>query len=169
MSDHPRKHQLTIEWDDPSNDIAAAMQMNGLDYMQSLLDRHMTPPPIALLMDFTMDSVADGYAMFKGTPSARHINPLGVVHGGLAATLLDSAMGCAVHTTLSAGKIYTTAQLNIHMTRTITPQVGELIAEGRVIHRGSRMVTAEATLKDAQGKLYAHGTTTCFVITLGDG
>jgi uncharacterized protein (TIGR00369 family) len=160
---------LTIEWDDPTNDIAAAMQMNGLDYMQSLLDRQMTPPPIALLMDFVMDSVADGYALFKGTPGARHINPLGVVHGGLAATLLDSAMGCAVHTTLAAGKIYTTAQLNIHMTRAITPQVGELIAEGRVIHRGSRMCTAEATLKDAQGKLYAHGTTTCFVITLGEG
>jgi uncharacterized protein (TIGR00369 family) len=160
------KHQLTIEWQDAAADIAAGRQMSGLEYMRALIAGQMTPPPFAILLDFRLDAVEDGYAVFKGRPGERHINPLGIVHGGLAATLLDSALGCAVHTTLPQGKAYATAQLNLHMTRTITPQVGELIAEGRAVHRGGRMCTAEGTLKDAQGKLYAHGTTTCFVFDL---
>lgn len=169
MTTPPEKRQLLIEWEDPTQDIAAATQLTGLAYMQALQRREMRPAPIAVLMDFVLDSVADGHAIFKGTPGERHFNPLGTVHGGYAATLLDSALGCAVHTILPQGKAYGTAQLNIHLTRPITPAVGLLIAEARVLHRGSRSATAEGTLKDENGKLYAHGSATCFIFSLSEG
>lgn len=157
------RRQLLIEWEDPSPVLPVAMQMSGLEYMQALIRGEFPAPPIARLMDFYLAEVDDGKAIFKGTPGEQHFNPIGMVHGGFAATLLDSALGCAVHTTLPQGMIYSTAQLNINLTRPIMPQAGELICEASVIHRGSRMVTADAMLKDADAKLYAHGTTTCFV------
>lgn len=155
--------QLTVTWEDISPNLESAGQLSGLDYMRGILNGTMIPPPIALLLNFRLAEVEEGYAVFKGFPGEQHFNPMGTVHGGLSAFLIDSATGCAVHTILPAGRLYSTAQLNLNMTRTIMPNVGELICEGRVIHRGSRMATAEASVKDADGKLYAHGTATCFI------
>lgn len=164
MPDQAEKRQVLVEWDNPLPDIAAAMQMSGLAYMQAIAAGQMTAAPIARVLDYTIADVREGYASFRGTPTERHLNPLGTVHGGFAMTLLDSALGCAVHTTLPPGMGYGTAQFNIHLTRAITVEVGELLAEGRVVHRGSRIATAEGTLKDAKGKLYAHATATCFLL-----
>jgi uncharacterized protein (TIGR00369 family) len=101
--------------------------------------------------------------VFQGRPLLRHYNPLGSVHGGWFATLLDSALGCAVHTTMPAGKAYTTAELKINIVRPLTDKVPLVRAEGKVIHGGNRMATADARLTGPDGKLYAHGSTTCFV------
>lgn len=155
--------QLTVNWDDIRPNLETAAQLTGLEYMQSIMDGSLVPPPIAKLLDFYLAEVTDGHAIFKGIPGEQHFNPMGTIHGGFSAILIDSATGCAVHTILPAGKLYSTAQLNLNMTRPIMPDVGELICEGNVIHRGSRMATAEATVKDTKGKLYAHGTATCFI------
>jgi uncharacterized protein (TIGR00369 family) len=109
-------------------------------------------------------AVGPGWARFAMTPSHRHYNPLGSVHGGVAATLLDSAMGCAVHSTLSDGVGYTTVDLNVKFVRPLTSQTGRIRCEGNVVHAGSRMATAEGRIVDAQGKLYAHATTTCLIL-----
>jgi len=124
------------------------------------------PPPIAKTLGFLLVAVEEGYALFEGEASEWHYNPIGVVHGGLAATLLDSALGCCVHTMLPQGVGYTTLQLNVNLVRAITQNTGKLRCEGRVVHNGRQMATAEATLKDVNGKVYAHGTTTCLVFPL---
>lgn len=166
---NPAARQLTITWDDPTPNMARAATMTGLEYMRAIIAREMIPAPFARLLNFYLAEVEEGYAVFKGTPGEQHFNPLNTVHGGFAATLLDSATGCAVHTTLPVGKLYGTAQLNVNLTRPILPSVGLLICEGRVIHRGSRVSTAEATLKDERGKLYAHGTATCYIFEMSEG
>lgn len=164
----PAKRQVTIEWDDIAPNLQAAATMTGLQYMQAITRGELAAPPMAYLMGGVLGEVEAGRVVFVAQAGEQHYNPMGVVHGGLAATLLDSAMGCAVHTTLPQGKLYTTSQLNIHLTRAIMPDVGELVCEGRVVHGGSRVATAEGTLKDRAGKLYAHGTTTCFIFPLSD-
>ncbi len=162
-----QKRQVVIEWEDIAPSLKIASEKTGLEYMQALVDRKAPAPPIGYLMNMEPIEVGDGYAIFAGTPGEQHLNPMGGVHGGYASTLLDSALGCAVHTTLPQGMGYGTAQLNVHLTRPITLKTGRLICEGQVVHRGKRMVTAEATLKDEDGKLYAHGTTTCMVFPMG--
>lgn len=135
----------------------------GLEVMRAMLAGELPPPPIAETLDFTLIDVAHGKAVFQGRPLLRHYNPLGTVHGGWFATLLDSALGCAVHTTMPAGKAYTTAELKVNLVRPLSEKVPLVRAEGTVIHAGSRMAVAEARLTGPDGKLYAHGTTTCFV------
>jgi len=163
-----QKHSVIVEWEDISPSLAFAAEHSGLEYMQAMVDGTVPAPPIAYLMNMQAMAVSEGRAVFTGTPGEQHFNPMGTVHGGFASTLLDSALGCAVHTTLPQGMIYSTAQLNINLTRAIMPDVGVLVCEGNVIHRGRRMVTAEATLTgQADGKLYAHATTTCFVHEMG--
>jgi uncharacterized protein (TIGR00369 family) len=139
--------------------------MPGLDYMRSLQRGEFPPPPIAATMGFTLVEVEKGRAVFGGTPGRFVYNPIGSVHGGYAATLLDSAMGCAVHTTLPAGKAYTTVDLAVTYVRAITETSGTLRAEAKVIHTGNSIVTAEGRVVGADGTLYAHGTTTCLVLT----
>ena len=107
--------------------------------------------------------IKDGRAVFQGRPSARHFNPLGTVHGGWFSTLLDSAVGCAVHCSLAAGKAFTTAELKINIVRPLTDKIALVRAEGQVIHLGKRMATADGRLVGADGKLYAHASTTCFI------
>ena len=158
------KRQVTVEWEDITPSLMIAAERSGLEYMQILGAGEAPGPPIGYLMNFGFEEVSDGRAVFTGTPGEQHFNPMGTVHGGFAATLLDSALGCAVHTTLPQGMIYSTVQLNVNMTRTIMPDVGTLICEAHVAHRGSKVATAEATIKGkADGKLYAHGTATCFI------
>jgi uncharacterized protein (TIGR00369 family) len=136
---------------------------SGLEIMQAMLAGELPYPHIVETLDFALLSVAKGEAIFQGTPQLKHYNPLGSVHGGWYATLLDSALGCAVHTMLDAGQGYTTAELGINIVRAANMKSGPLRAIGTVIHCGRQLATAEARIVGADGKLYAHGTTTCLV------
>ena len=137
--------------------------LSGLETMQALLRGELPAPPITETLDFTLVEVAHGRAVFQGRPLLRHYNPLGTVHGGWFATLLDSSVGCAVHTTMAPGRGYTTAELKINIVRPLTDRVPLVRAEGRTIHVGNRMATAEGRLFGPDGKLYAHASTTCFL------
>ena len=154
----------TITWEDPMPAAEAGRTMSGLDTLRALLDGKLPPPPIAILMGFLLTEVSEGRAVFTAVPAEYHYNPIGVVHGGLAATLLDSAMGCAVQSTLPAAAGYTTLDINVNFVRPLTRDTGVVTCEGTVIYLGGRMATAEARLTDADGKLYAHGTTTCLIM-----
>ncbi|WP_164157488.1 PaaI family thioesterase [Sandarakinorhabdus rubra] len=138
----------------------------GLELMQALVAADTTRRGMSQLMNFQGGAAGDGWMEFVAEPQAAHLNPLGIVHGGFAATLLDSAMGCAVHTTLPAGVGYGTVDLNITYVRAITPETGPVTARGEVLSRGRRLATARGSLHDANGKLLATGVTTCMI--LGD-
>jgi uncharacterized protein (TIGR00369 family) len=156
--------ERTIAWDDPAAAAAAGRGMSGLEHMRAIAAGAIPPPPIAALMGFELVEVEEGRAVFAVTPGEYHYNPIGVVHGGLAATLLDSAMGCAVHSTLPSGTAYTTLEVKVNFARPITGTTGRVVCEGKLIHRGRTIATAEGrvTAEDT-GKLLAHGTTTCLL------
>lgn len=135
----------------------------GLQVFEMMFAGEIPYPPIAQTLDFLLVETGPGRAVFQGRPLQRHYNPLGSVHGGWFATLLDSAVGCAVHTTLDAGRGYTTAELKINITRPLTDRVPLVRAIGQVIHVGRRMATAEARMVGPDGRLYAHASTTCFL------
>ena len=137
--------------------------LTGLQQLNAMLAGELPYPPIADTLDFWLVEVEFGRAVFQGTPLLRHYNPLGSVHGGWFATLLDSCVGCAVHTTMPVGKGYTTAELKINIVRPLTDKVPMVRAEGKVIHGGNRMATADGRLYGPDGKLYAHASTTCFI------
>lgn len=138
--------------------------LTGLEVMRLVAGGRLPPPGIGTLLGMSIEEVGDGFATFTLEPDERMLNPIGTVHGGIAATLLDSAMGCAVHTTLPAGAAYTTAQLNLHYLRSMRPGMGPVRATGTVLHRGRTQSTAEGRLLDADGGLLAHGTTTCLIL-----
>ncbi len=135
----------------------------GLEVMQALLAGELPFPHIAQTLDFALVEVAAGKAVFQGTPQLMHYNPLGTVHGGWYATLLDSALGCAVHTMMPLGYAYTTAELSMNIVRAATTRTGPLRAIGQVLHSGRQLAVAEGRIVDPDGRLYAHGTTTCLV------
>ena len=154
----------TITWQDPVPTAAAGADMAGIDYMRALGTGEMPPPPIAVVMRMRPVEVGPGSAVFEGEPGEEHYNPIGVVHGGYAATLLDSALGCAVHTTLAAGEGYTSLGLEVKFLRAITRDVPLVRCHGEVIHRGRRQATAEARITDPDGeRIYATGTSTCMI------
>ena len=153
----------TITWNDPMETGRLLGTMSGLDLLLHLVEKNASPP-IARLLDFALVEARDGFAAFEVKPQEFHYNPTGSVHGGLAATVLDSALGCAVLSTLPTGVGYTTAELHVNLVRAITKDTPLLRAEATVLHRGRTISTAQATLKDAAGKLYAHGTTTCAIL-----
>jgi uncharacterized protein (TIGR00369 family) len=138
---------------------------SGLDFLRRLIDAG-TPPPIAALLGFQLTEVAPGLAVFAMTPELRHYNPIGSVHGGVACTLLDSCMSCAVQTHLAKGHGYTTLELKVNLVRPITATTGPIRAEGRTLHVGRRSGTAEGKILDAKGALLAHGTTTCMIFEI---
>ncbi len=138
----------------------------GLEQMQAMLDGLLPFAPIAKTLDFSLIRVEPGVALFQGKPGPGHFNPMGGVHGGWFATLLDSALGCAIHTMMPAGRGYTTAELSVNYVRGLTSQVGRVRAEGKVIHCGKQLATAEARLFGPDGALFAHATTTCLVFEL---
>ncbi len=140
--------------------------LTGLQQMQAMLRGDVPYPHIADTLDFVMISVAPGQAIFQSTPQTKHLNPMGTVHGGWYATLLDSAVGCAVHTLMPVGRAYTTAELSINLVRGATPGKEPLRAIGTVLHAGKQLATAEGKIVDASGKLYAHATTTCLVFDM---
>ncbi|TPG26250.1 PaaI family thioesterase [Variovorax guangxiensis] len=138
----------------------------GLDVMQDMIAGRLPYAAIAQTLDFTVMEVRSGVAVFQGTPLAKHLNPLGTVHGGWVATLLDSALGCAIHTMMPPGRGYTTAELGVNYVKGLTPKVQRVRAEGKVIHCGRQLATAEARLFGPDGTLYAHATTTCLVFEI---
>lgn len=138
--------------------------VGGLAYFQRLLADNAPRTPMAALLNFRLLEVDEGRVVFGAVPARAHYNGIGVVHGGLAATLLDSALGCAINTMAPPGKVFTTLELKINFTRPLTRDVGPVRCEARVIHVGSRVATAEGRVVDRRGKLYAHGTTTCIVV-----
>ena len=158
------KRSLTVAWSDPRILADAARSMSGIEFLQAIRDAKLPAPPIAQLLGMRLAEVERGHAVFEVVPAEHHYNPIGVVHGGLAMTLLDSAMACSVQTQIPAGSGYTTLEVKINLVRAITSQTGKLRAIGKVLHLGSRIGTAEGRLEDASGKLYAHGTTTCIVL-----
>ena len=140
-------------------------ELTGLEYLRALIAGDLPRPPISELMGFDLIEAEEGYALFRGVPGEQHLNPIGSVHGGFAATLLDSALGCAVHTTLPAGVGYSTLELSVNLVRGITPATGPVLAEGRIVHGGRRTATAEARLHaEDGGALLAHATTTCLIL-----
>ncbi len=149
-------------------DAQAAAQkllgLSGLDAMKLLIAGGHEAPSIAKTLGFALAEVEAGKAVFIGEPSDRILNPLGIVHGGWALTLIDSCCGCAAHTTLAAGIGYTTVETKVNFVRAITPATGQVRAEGRVIARGRTIITTEGTLTDSNGKLLAHGTSTLMVL-----
>ena len=149
----------------PHEDI---QKYTGLELLQRLVDGKYPAPPISFALNFTLAEVSEGRAVFRGMPGERHLNPLGMVHGGWAATLLDSSLACAVQTLLAKGEAYTTAEFKVNLTRPITPKTGEVVCEGKVVHKGRTLAVSEATLKDANGKLLAFGTETCSIFPVGN-
>ncbi|MCC5812325.1 MAG: PaaI family thioesterase [Ectothiorhodospiraceae bacterium] len=139
---------------------------SGLEFLQAIFSGELPHPPIGETLNFIPVLAEPGRVIFQGTPTAAHYNPIGSVHGGWAATLLDSCVGCAVQSMLPRGKGYTTLELKVNYVRALTPETGPVRAEGKVIHVGGRTATAEGRLVDAAGKLYAHASTTCMVMTL---
>ncbi|MGE0846210.1 MAG: PaaI family thioesterase [Flavobacteriaceae bacterium] len=141
-------------------------EMDGLSQLRGVASGELPSPPIGRVFNFGLAEVEKGRAVFTGTPTADHLNPLGTVHGGWAATLLDSALACAVHSTLEKGEGYTTVEFKVNLVRPITPQTGKVTCTGTVINRGRQIATSEARLEDAGGKLLAHGVETCIIMPL---
>jgi len=153
----------------PGPGIAQPEQLEhktGLEQMHAMLHGQLPYAAMAKTLDFLLISVEKGSAVFQGRPGPQHFNPMGTVHGGWFATLLDSALGCAVHSMMPPGRGYTTAELSVNIVRSLTPKVARVRAEGRVIHCGRQLATAEARLLGPDGTLYAHATTTCLVFDL---
>src|SRR4051812_11453772 len=138
--------------------------MSGLEYMQKLAAGELPQSGMSQLMGFRLAEVSEGYAVVVVVPDERHYNGLGIAHGGLAATILDSATGCAINTMMPAGRIFTTLEMKINYVRPIRGDAVRLVrCEARVIHAGTRVATAEGRVIDEDGKLYAHGTATCML------
>jgi uncharacterized protein (TIGR00369 family) len=167
VADPESSRSRTLVWQDPVPTAAAGAAMTGMEYMTAVVTGKMPPPPIAVTMRLRPVELEKGRVVFEGEPGEEHYNPIGVVHGGYAATLLDSALGCAVHTTLPAGVGYTSLGLEAKYVRPITRDTGRVLCEARVLYRGRKQATADANMVAAEsGKLLAHGTATCML--LGD-
>lgn len=155
---------VSITWSDPMALAEAGRTMPGIEFLRAIRDGRLPAPPIAKLLAFNLVEVEPGHAVFELVPGEQHYNPIGVVHGGVAMTLLDSAMGCAVQTQMPAGGGYTTLEAKTNLVRAITSATGRLRAIGKLVNLGKRVATAEGRLEDDQGKLYAHATTTCLIL-----
>jgi uncharacterized protein (TIGR00369 family) len=142
---------------------AEIMKRSGLEFLTDMVDGKLPQAPMCATMGFHLAAVSEGYARFDGVPELRHYNPIGTVHGGFAATLLDSALGCAVFTTMAQGEAWTTLEFKVNLVRPIDKDTGPVRAEARVVHRGRTVATADGTVKDRDGKLYAHASTTCMI------
>ncbi|WP_328875978.1 PaaI family thioesterase [Streptomyces sp. NBC_00287] len=153
----------TYEWEDPAVTAAAVGGASGMDFLREMLAGRLPSPPISSTLDFTLDEVEEGRAVFSLTPGEEHYNPIGSVHGGVYATLLDSAAGCAVQSTLPPGMGYTSLDLNVKFLKRITVDTGRVRAIGTVVNRGRRTALAEAKLVDAEDRLLAHATSSCML------
>jgi uncharacterized protein (TIGR00369 family) len=158
--------ERTFTWSDPKLTADAARGMAGLDLMRALLAGTVPEPPIAALVGLSMAEVDEGRIVMRLTPAEYHYNPIGTMHGGVLTTLLDSVMGCAVHSTLPKGRAYTSLEIKVNFVRAVTNDSGELSAEGKVVHAGRRSAVAEGKVTDAKGRLCATSSTTCLIFDL---
>ena len=156
-----RRREVT--WEDPLLGAALALDLSGLDYLRAIAEERIPRPPIAALLGMGISDIQPGRVTFSLDVGEHLYNPIGSVHGGVFCTLLDSAMGCAVHTTLGRGQAYTTLELKVNMVRALTVDTPSVLATGEVISAGRRVVTASGQLTGPDGTLYAHATTTCLV------
>jgi uncharacterized protein (TIGR00369 family) len=159
-----QERQLVVTWQDPAPAAEKVMSMSGLAYLTAMMNGELPMAPLAHLLGLRFAAVETGRVVIAGSPGEQHQNPIGTVHGGYLSTMLDSAVGCAVHAALEAGIGYSTVSLQVSFVR--SPRAGgpELFADGRVVHLGKRHATADGTLRDADGTLYAHATTTCLIL-----
>jgi uncharacterized protein (TIGR00369 family) len=161
MDQAARRREVT--WQDPLVGAALALEMSGLDYLRAMADGRIARPPVAALLGMGIERVDAGSVVF-GLDVGEHLyNPIGSVHGGIFATMLDSAMGCAVHSTLAAGKAYTTLEIKVNLVKALTVATPKVTAEGEVISGGRRVATASGRLVGPDGTLFAHATTTCLI------
>ncbi|MER7948654.1 PaaI family thioesterase [Streptomyces sp. NPDC096079] len=156
----------TVEWEDAGATARASTSMAGIDFLREIVSGRLPGPPIAALLGFSLDEVEPGRAVFALEPGEEHYNPIGSVHGGVYATLLDSAAGCAVHSTLPQGMAYTSLDLSTRFLRPITMDTGKIRAVGTVLSRGRRTALAEAGLYDAEDRLLGHATSTCMLFPI---
>ena len=160
----PGARRRSYDWADPSVTALAARELSVGDFFDAITSGALPMPPIGATLDFTPVSVRPGRAVFEIRPSEFHYNPIGTVHGGVAATLCDSACGCAVHSMLPAGAYYTSLDLTVKFLRPVTAATGRLVCEGTVLHLGSRTALAQASLTGDDGKLYAQATSSCLIV-----
>jgi len=159
----------TYNWSDPLASFADAAGLSGLEYLQAMAEGRMPRPPISATMGIDgLTDVREGHVVFHMHPAEHHYNPIGSVHGGVFATLLDSACGCAVQSTLPAGDFYTSLDLSVKFLRGLTKDTGPVQCIGTVTHIGRRTALAEARIVDANGKLYATATSSCMIFRAGD-
>jgi uncharacterized protein (TIGR00369 family) len=152
-----------VTWEDPMVGAALALDLSGLDYLRAIAEGRIPPPPIAVLLGMGVVDVRPGQVTFSLEVGEHLYNPIGSVHGGVFCTLLDSAMGCAVHSTLDPGQAYTTLELKVNLVKALTVETPGVVATGQVVSAGRRVVTASGQITGPDGTLYAHGTTTCLV------
>lgn len=164
-----RMRRREVTWEDPAAAAGRIGAISGLEFLRAIGSGELPTPPMSRTLGIEPVEVEPGRAVFAVTPGEHHYNPLGVVHGGLLAALCDTALGCAVHTLLPAGKGYTTLELKVNFVRPVTARTGRLECEGTVVHAGSRTATAEARVRDGAGKVYGHATATCLVLEVGGG
>jgi uncharacterized protein (TIGR00369 family) len=155
----------TFTWSDPAAMTQTGMRKSGIEYMREIIAGTLAPPPVAELLGMRIVEVQPGRAVFAVDPAEWMYNPIGSVHGGIAATVLDSCMGCAIHTTLDAGVGYTTTDLHVRYIRAMTQTTGRVLAEGKLLHAGRRTATAQGRLfVEGDGRLIAHATTGCAIL-----
>ncbi len=164
MSNLQESRTHIVTWEDPTAAVQTGKTISGIEYLKALQSGKFPPSPIAALIGMWLTEVSEGLVVFAAEPKEFHYNPLGTVHGGVIATLLDSALGCAVQSMLPAGTSYTTLEIKVNYLRSITIKTGTVYCKGKIIHVGGRIATAEGSLTDVDGKLYAHGTTTCIIL-----
>lgn len=160
------KRELVVRWEDPATGprIAAERGLSGIEYLRAILAGEIAPPPITRLMGLELETVEDGHVVFTATPGEQHYNPIGVVHGGLAATLLDTAIGCAMQTKAPMGVFFTTIEIKVNYVRPLFADMGRVYGEATVLYAGRQTALAEGRVIDAGGKLYAHATSTCMAV-----
>jgi uncharacterized protein (TIGR00369 family) len=162
-TDTDAERTRTVSWHDPLVGAELATSMSGLDYLHAMIEGSIPPPPITSLMNLTLASAEAGTAVFTCLPDESHYNPIGSVHGGFVCTALDSAAGCAVHTTLAAGLGYTSLEIKVNYLRAVKADSGELTVTGTVTKPGSRVAFAEAVMTDAAGRTVATASSTLLV------
>ena len=158
------RRERTFSWADPAAIAGAAAGLSGAEFFAAIGAGAIPPPPVMRALDFDGVSFGEGRAAFRLTPREFHYNPLGSVHGGVFATMADSACGCAVHTMLPAGVFYTSLDLSVKFLRPVTVDTGPITAEGTVVHLGRRTALAEARITDQAGKVYVTATSSCLLI-----
>ncbi|MCD4719556.1 MAG: PaaI family thioesterase [Desulfobacula sp.] len=156
----------TIVWEDPKNSARDAASISGLDYLKSIKDGRINPPPVAMLVGYKISEVDNGYAVFELNPEEYHYNPFSTVHGGIITTLLDTTITASVLSTLQKGISCSTVEIKVNFIRSITAKTKILRCEAKPIHIGKRLATAEGRLKDKNGNLYAHGISTCSIFKI---